>query len=173
MKKYNDNDVVVEGFEDMSEYLKDVSVEEVIKSMWEICGDNLEWNVEDELKEWDKSFEGGKKYVVRGKKGSRGYYEGLEVIREGSVLYEKDLIFGSDFWILRLVKEEELKEDLEDGSYSREEYDELIKLYREGSNREVFEESMCGCINYEDGCEFSEEESWYYFVVNKLNKEEV
>ncbi len=74
---------------------------------------------------------------------------------------------------MRLVKEDELKEDLEDGSYSREEYDELIKLYREGSNEEVFEESYCGCINYEDGCEFSEEESWYYFVVNKLNKEEV
>ena len=160
MKKYNDNDVVVEGFEDVSEYIKDKSVEEVIEMMWEVCGDNLEWNVEDELKEWDKSFEGGKKYVVRGKKGSRGYYEGLEVIREGSVLYEKDLIFGSDYWKMRLVKEEELKEDLEDGSYSREEYDELIKLYREGSNREVFLDSLCGCVNVYEG-EFNEEESFY------------
>ena len=167
MKKYNDNDVV-RNFLDV-----DISVEEVIEEVWEVSGDNLYWNVEDEVKKWSKSFEGGKKYIVRGKVGSRGYYEGLEVIREGSVLYEKDLIFGSDFWMLRLVKEEELKEDLEDGSYSREEYDELIKLYREGSNREVFEESMCGCINYEDGCEFSEEESFYYFVVNKLRKEEV
>jgi len=167
MRKYNDNDVVVGGFMDV-----DISVEEVVKNMWEVSGDNLYWNVEDEVKKWSKSFEDGKKYVVRGKVGSRGYYEGLEVIREGSVLYEKDLIFGSDFWMLRLVKEEELKEDLEDGSYSREEYDELIKLYREGSNKEVFEESMCGCINYEDGCEFSEEESFYYFVVDKLKEEE-
>jgi len=167
MKKYNDNDVV-RNFLDV-----DISVEEVIEEVWEVSGDNLYWNVEDEVKKWSKSFEGGKKYVVRGKVGSRGYYEGLEVIREGSVLYEKDLIFGSDFWMLRLVMEEELKEDLEDGSYSREEYDELIKLYREGSNREVFEESMCGCINYEDGCEFNEEESYYYYVVDRLRKEEV
>ena len=168
MKKYNDNDVVVGGLLDV-----DISVEEVLENMWEVSGDSLYWNVEDELKEWKKSFKNGKKYVVCGKVGSRGYYEGLEVIREGEILYEKDLIFGSDYWKMRLVKEEELKEDLKDGWYSREEYDELIKLYREGSNREVFEESMCGCINYEDGCEFSEEESWYYFVVNKLNKEEV
>jgi len=166
MRKYNDNDVVVGGFMDV-----DISVEEVVKNMWEVSGDNLYWNVEDEVKEWNKSFEGGKKYVVRGKVGSRGYYEGLEVIREGSVLYEKDLIFGSDFWMLRLVKEEELKEDLEDGSYSREEYDELIKLYREGSNKEVFEESLCGCINGFDG-EFNEEESYYYYVVDKLKEEE-
>ena len=166
MRKYNDNDVVVGGFMDV-----DISVEEVIRNMWEVSGDNLYWNVEDEVKEWNKSFEGGKKYVVRGKVGSRGYYEGLEVIREGSVLYEKDLIFGSDFWMLRLVKEEELKEDLEDGSYSREEYDELIKLYREGSNKEVFEESLCGCINGFDG-EFNEEESYYYYVVDKLKEEE-
>jgi len=145
MKKYNDNDVV-SNFLDV-----DCSVEDVLENMWEVSGDNLEWNVEDELKEWKKSFKNGKKYVVRGKVGSRGYYEGLEVIREGNVLYEKDLIFGSDFWMLRLVKEEELKEDLEDGSY-----------------REVFEESMCGCINYEDGCEFNEEESYYYYVVNRL-----
>jgi len=172
MKKYNDNDVVVEGFEDVSYYVKDKSVEEVIEMMWEVSGDSLYWNVEDELKEWKKSFEGGKKYVVRGCVGSRGYYEGLEVIREGEVLYEKDLIFGSDYWKMRLVKEEELREDLEDGSYSKEEYDELIKLYREGSNREVFEESMCGCINYEDGCEFNEEEGYYYFVVNRLRKED-
>ena len=40
MKKYNDNDIVVNGFEDMREYLKDVSVEEVIKRMWEESGDN-------------------------------------------------------------------------------------------------------------------------------------
>jgi len=168
MKKYKDNDVVVGGLLDV-----DISVEEVLENMWEVSGDNLEWNVEDELKDWKKSFKNGKKYVVRGNVGSRGYYEGLEVIREGNVLYEKDLIFGSDFWMLRLVKEEELKEDLEDGSYSREEYDELIKLYREGSNREVFEESMCGCINYEDGCEFNEEESYYYYVVDRLRKEDV
>jgi len=166
MRKYNDNDVVVGGFMDV-----DISVEEVVKNMWEVSGDNLYWNVEDEVKKWSKSFEDGKKYVVRGKVGSRGYYEGLEVIREGSVLYEKDLIFGSDFWMLRLVKEEELKEDLEDGSYSREEYDELIKLYREGSNKEVFEESLCGCINGFDG-EFNEEESYYYYVVDKLKEEE-
>jgi len=166
MKKYNDNDVVVGGFIDV-----DISVEEVIRNMWEVSGDDLYWKVEDEVKKWSKSFEDGKKYVVRGKVGSRGYYEGLEVIREGSVLYEKDLIFGSDFWMLRLVKEEELKEDLEDGSYSREEYDELIKLYREGSNKEVFEESLCGCINGFDG-EFNEEESYYYYVVDKLKEEE-
>jgi hypothetical protein len=171
MKKYNDNDVVVNGFEDMSKYIKDVSVEYVLDNMWEVSGDNLYWNVKDKLKKWKKSFKNGKKYVVRGCVGSRGYYEGLEVIRKGDVLYEKDLFFGSDFWKLRLVREEELKEDLKDGWYSREEYDELIKLYREGSNREVFEDSLCGCINYEDGCEFNEEESYYYFVVNRLNNE--
>ena len=118
MKKYNDNDVV-RNFLDV-----DISVEEVIEEVWEVSGDNLYWNVEDEVKKWSKSFEGGKKYIVRGKVGSRGYYEGLEVIREGS-------------------------------------------------NREVFEESMCGCINYEDGCEFNEEESYYYYIVSRLRKEEV
>ena len=164
MKKYKDNDVVVGGLLDV-----DISVEEVLENMWEVSGDNLEWNVEDELKDWKKSFKNGKKYVVRGYVGSRGYYEGLEVIREGSVLYEKDLIFGSDFWMLRLVKEEELKEDLEDGSYSREEYDELIKLYREGSNEEVFVDSLCGCVNVYGG-EFNEEESFYYYVVDRLRQ---
>ena len=167
MKKYNDNDVVVGGLLDV-----DISVEEVLENMWEVSGDSLYWNVEDELKEWKKSFKNGKKYVVSGKVGSRGYYEGLEVIREGNVLYEKDLIFGSDYWKMRLVKEDELKEDLEDGSYSREEYDELIKLYREGSNREVFLDSLCGCVNVYEG-EFNEEESFYYYVVNKLRVEDV
>ena len=166
MKKYDDNDVVVEGFLDV-----DISVEEVLDMMWEVSGDNLYWEVKDELKKWKKSFKNGKKYVVRGKVGSRGYYEGLKVIREGNVMYEKDLLFGSDFWKLRLVKEDELKEDLEDGSYSKEEYDELIKLYREGSNREVFEECYCGCINCNEG-EFNEEESFYYFVVDKLRWED-
>jgi len=84
MKKYKDNDVVVGGLLDV-----DISVEEVLENMWEVSGDNLEWNVEDELKDWKKSFKNGKKYVVRGYVGSRGYYEGLEVIREGNVLYEK------------------------------------------------------------------------------------
>ena len=164
MKKYNDNDVVVGGLLDV-----DCSVEEVLDNMWEVSGDNLYWNVEDKIKKWKKSFKNGKKYVVRGKVGSRGYYEGLEVIREGEVLYEKDLIFGSDYWKMRLVKEDELKEDLEDGSYSREEYDELIKLYREGSNEEVFVDSLCGCVNVYGG-EFNEEESFYYYVVDRLRQ---
>ena len=170
MRKYNDNDVVVISWWNKN-YLKNKSVEEVIRNMWEVSGDDLYWKVEDEVKKWSKSFEGGKKYVVRGKVGSRGYYEGLEVIREGEDLFEKDLLFGSDFWKLRLIMIEDLKEDLEDGSYSKEKYEELVKLYKEGSNKEVFEESLCGCINYEDGCEFNEEESYYYYVVDKLNEE--
>jgi len=170
MRKYNDNDVVVISWWNEN-YLKNKSVEEVIRNMWEVSGDDLYWKVEDEVKKWNKSFEGGKKYVVRGKVGSRGYYEGLEVIREGEDLFEKDLLFGSDFWKLRLIMIEDLKEDLEDGSYSKEKYEELVKLYKEGSNKEVFEESLCGCINYEDGCEFNEEESYYYYVVDKLNEE--
>ena len=171
MRKYNDNDVVVISWWNEN-YLKNKSVEEVIRNMWEVSGDDLYWNVEDEVKKWSKSFEDGKKYVVRGKVGSRGYYEGLEVIREGEDLFEKDLLFGSDFWKLRLIMIEDLKEDLEDGSYSKEKYEELVKLYKEGSNKEVFEESLCGCINYEDGCEFNEEESYYYYVVDKLKEEE-
>ena len=171
MRKYNDNDVVVISWW-KNNYLKNKSVEEVIRNMWEVSGDDLYWNVEDEVKKWNKSFEGGKKYVVRGKVGSRGYYEGLEVIREGEDLFEKDLLFGSDFWKMRLLMIEDLKEDLEDGSYSKEKYEELVKLYKEGSNKEVFEESLCGCINYEDGCEFNEEESYYYYVVDKLKEEE-
>ena len=170
MRKYNDNDVVVISWW-KNNYLKNKSVEEVIRNMWEVSGDDLYWKVEDEVKKWNKSFEGGKKYVVRGKVGSRGYYEGLEVIREGEDLFEKDLLFGSDFWKMRLLMIEDLKEDLEDGSYSKEKYEELVKLYKEGSNKEVFEESLCGCINYEDGCEFNEEESYYYYVVDKLNEE--
>ncbi|MAB50915.1 hypothetical protein [Marinobacter sp.] len=171
MRKYNDNDVVVISWW-KNNYLKNKSVEEVIRNMWEVSGDDLYWKVEDEVKKWNKSFEGGKKYVVRGKVGSRGYYEGLEVIREGEDLFEKDLLFGSDFWKMRLLMIEDLKEDLEDGSYSKEKYEELVKLYKEGSNKEVFEESLCGCINYEDGCEFNEEESYYYYVVDKLKEEE-
>ena len=167
MKKYND--VVVKGFEDVSK-CKDKSVEEVIESL---C-----WEVEDELKKWKKSFEGGKKYVIVGKIGCRGLYEGIEVIREGEVLLEKDLVYGSDYWKFRKEMLEELKEDLEDGIWSKEEYDELVMLYREGSNDDVYEESLCGCINEEYGdddyigCEFNDDEVWYYYIVNRLRKED-
>ena len=153
----------------------DISIEEVIEELWEVSGDNLYWNVEDKLKEYeDWDFKNGKKYVVVGEIGSRGYYGGIEEIREGDVLLEKDLNFGSDYWKMRRDRLEDLKEDYKDGYYSKEEYVELLKLYREGSNREVFEESLCGCINDGDysGSEFYDDGSYYYYVVNRLRKED-
>ena len=153
----------------------DISIEEVIEELWEVSGDNLYWNVEDKLKEYeDWDFKNGKKYVVVGEIGSRGYYGGIEEIREGDVLLEKDLNFGSDYWKMRRDRLEDLKEDYKDGYYDKEEYVELLKLYREGSNREVFEESLCGCINDGDysGSEFYDDGSYYYYVVNRLRKED-
>lgn len=153
----------------------DISIEEVIEELWEVSGDNLEWNVEDELKEYeDWDFKNGKKYVVVGCVGSRGYYEGIEEIREGDVLLEKDLRFGSDYWMWRKDRLKELKEDYKDGYYKKDEYVRLLKMYREGSNREVFENDLVGCINDGDywGSENSDEESWYYYVVNRLRKED-
>jgi hypothetical protein len=166
MKKYNDNDVVVNGF-----YGVDISVEEVVKILWEDSGDNLDWNVEDEVKKWKKSFEGGKKYVIRGCIGSRGYYEGLEIIREGEVMYEKDLMYGSDYWILRESMLEDLEKEYKEGGYwSKEEYEGEVELWKEGSNREISMDKLFGCING-DGVEYNEEEGYYYFVVNRLNNE--
>jgi len=173
-RSYNNykEDDVVDYFMDC-----DISVEEVIEELWEVSGDNLYWNVKDELKDFENEeydFGNGKKYVVRGKVGSRGYYEGIEVIREGEDLYEKDLEFGSDYWMWRRSRVEDLKEDYKDGYYKKDEYVELLKMYREGSNREIFENDLCGCINDGDyeGSENSEEESWYYYIVNRLRKED-
>lgn len=174
MKKYNDNDVV-------NVCLDVCSVEDIIKQMREFSYNppNEPLNLEDELKDFENKgydFEGGKKYVVVSGVGCRGLYEGIKVIREGEVLYEKDLYFGSDFWKLRRERLKLYKQEFEDGIYSKEEYDKLVKLYKEGSNSEVCEYELCGCIN-EDHCphddeyersEFVEDGSWYYYIVDRL-----
>jgi hypothetical protein len=73
MKKYNENDKV-------NVLLGVCSVEEVVEDMWELSGNNDGWNVKDDLKDYkDWDFKNGKKYVVMGIVGSRGYYEGFRI----------------------------------------------------------------------------------------------
>ena len=166
MKKYNENDKV-------NVWLGVCSVEEVVEDMWELSGDNNEWNVKDDLKDYkDWDFKNGKKYVVRGCVGSRGYYEGVEIVREGEVLLEKDLMYGSDFWMEREYMLEELEKEYKEGGYwSKEEYEGEVEFWKEGSNREISMDKLMGCINGENG-EWDSEESWYYYIVNRLRKED-
>ena len=189
-----------------------VSVEEMLKSVWENSGDNQDWKVEDELQEWHRSFEGGKKYVVRCTVGSRGFYGGFEIIREGTELFESDLLFGTDFWMLRKREVEYLENKLRKevdkvlGSNKKrfkiysstlkdkygcskevwvgwknklqdlyDEYSSAIKIYKEGSNDDINEESLCSCINDDDwsdidGDETTEESGYYYFLVDRLRE---
>ena len=167
MKKYNENDVV------NNVWLNECSVEEVVEDMWELSGDNLYWNVKDDLKDYkDWDFKNGKKYVVRGCVGSRGYYEGVEIVREGEVLLEKDLMYGSDFWMEREYMLEELEKEYKEGGYwSKEEYEGEVEFWKEGSNREISMDKLMGCINGENG-EWDEESMWYYYIVNRLRKED-
>ena len=182
MKKYNDNDVVVKGFD--YPHLKGKSVVEVLDMLSQIS-DFRGRDVEDELKDFQKEgyeFGNGKKYVVVCKIGCRGLFEGIEVIREGEVLLEKDLIYGSDYWKFRKEMLEDLEKEYNEykegkgfwKSWDKEEYERDVMLYREGSNDEVFEYSMCGCINEEYGdedyigCEFDDDQVWYYYVVDRL-----
>ena len=169
MKKYNENDVVNDFYFNGV----DISVEEVVEILWEDSGDSLYWNVEEDLKDYkDWDFKNGKKYVIRGCIGSRGYYEGLEIIREGEVMYEKDLMYGSDYWILRESMLKDLEREYKEGGYwSKEEYEEEVKFWKEGSNREINEDRLFGCVDG-DGVEYNEEEGFYYFVVNRLRKED-
>ena len=166
-KKYNENDVVNDV------WLNELSVEEVVEEMWELSGDSLYWNVKDDLKDYkDWDFKNGKKYVVRGCVGSRGYYEGVEIVREGEVLLEKDLMYGSDFWMEREYMLEELEKEYKEGGYwSKEEYEGEVEFWKEGSNREISMDKLMGCINGENG-EWDSEESWYYYIVNRLRKED-
>ena len=166
-KKYNENDVV------NNVWLNECSVEEVVEDMWEVSGNNLYWNVKDDLKDYkDWDFKNGKKYVVRGCVGSRGYYEGVEIVREGKVLLEKDLMYGSDFWMEREYRLEELEKEYKEGGYwSKEEYEGEVEFWKEGSNREISMDKLMGCINGETG-EWDSEESWYYYIVNRLRKED-
>lgn len=168
-----------------------VSVEEMLKSVWENSGDNQDWKVEDELQEWHQSFEGGRTYVVHCTIGSRGFYDGFEIIREGTELFESDLLFGTDFWKLRKREVENLENELRKevdkvlagnkvGWKNKlqdlyDEYSSAIKIYKEGSNDEINEESLCSCINDDDwsdidGGEATEETGHYYFLVNRLRE---
>ena len=168
MKKYNENDKV-------NVWLGVCSVEEVVEDMWELSGDNNEWNVKDDLKDYkDWDFKNGKKYVVMGIVGSRGYYEGVEIVREGDVLLEKDLGYGSDFWMFRKEMLEDLEKDYKDGDISKEDYERNVKFWKEGSNRDIKENYLVGCINESDGGngEWNEESMEYYYIVDRLNKED-
>ena len=166
MKKYNKNDIV------NIFYRENISVEEVIEIVLDHSGDGNSYDIEEELKIWKKSFEGGKKYVVRGSIGSRGLYEGIEVIREDNLL-EKDLIFGSDYWILRESMLKNLEEEYKEGYWSKEEYKGEVEFWN-GSSNEISYERYYGMINDDDnewrGVESSDEESFYYFLVDKLKK---
>lgn len=177
MKKYNHDDVV------NNVWLDERSVEEVVRDMWDLSGDNDEWNVKDDLKDYkDWDFTNGKKYVVRATIGSRGCYEGVEIVREGEVLLEKDLWYGSDFWMEREYMLKELKEDLDNAYIScvenqhlhskKEEYEKEVKFWKEGSNRDILEDSLMGCINESDdgNSEWNEESQCYYYVVNRLKR---
>lgn len=129
------------------------------------------WNVEDELKEFE-DMHGSKlqqgKLVVRGTIGSRGYYEGCDVIREGDTLYEYDTMYGTDFWKLRKAN----LDDLSDDWWSdKEEYDLEVDFWKYASNDEISYERLFGVINFYGkfrGSENNEEEAWYYFLVNRL-----
>jgi len=170
MKKYNENDKV-------NVWLGVCSVEEVVEDMWELSGNNDGWNVKDDLKDYkDWDFKNGKKYVVMGIVGSRGYYEGVEIVREGDVLLEKDLGYGSDFWKFRKEMLEDLERDYKFGDdISKEKYEKKVKFWREGSNRDIEEGWLMGCINESDdgNGEWNEESEYYYYVVDRLNKEVV
>ena len=168
MKKYNENDKV-------NVWLGVCSVEEVVEEMWDLCGDNLEWNVKDDLKDYkDWDFKNGKKYVVEGIIGSRGYYEGVEIIREGDVLLEKDLGYGSDFWMFRKEMLEDGERDYKLGNISKEKYERKVKFWNECSNRDIEEGWLMGCINESDdgNSEWNEESMYYYYIVNRLRKED-
>jgi len=170
MKKYNENDKV-------NVWLGVCSVEEVVEDMWELSGNNDGWNVKDDLKDYkDWDFKNGKKYVVMGIVGSRGYYEGVEIVREGDVLLEKDLGYGSDFWKFRKEMLEDLERDYKFGDdISKEKYEKKVKFWKEGSNRDIEEGWLMGCINESDdgNGEWNEESEYYYYVVDRLNKEVV
>jgi len=170
MKKYNENDKV-------NVLLGVCSVEEVVEDMWELSGNNDGWNVKDDLKDYkDWDFKNGKKYVVMGIVGSRGYYEGVEIVREGDVLLEKDLGYGSDFWKFRKEMLEDLERDYKFGDdISKEKYEKKVKFWREGNNRDIEEGWLMGCINESDdgNGEWNEESEYYYYVVDRLNKEVV
>ena len=170
MKKYNENDKV-------NVLLGVCSVEEVVEDMWELSGNNDGWNVKDDLKDYkDWDFKNGKKYVVMGIVGSRGYYEGVEIVREGDVLLEKDLGYGSDFWKFRIEMLEDLERDYKFGDdISKEKYEKKVKFWKEGSNRDIEECWLMGCINESDdgNGEWNEESEYYYYVVDRLNKEVV
>ena len=168
MKKYNENDKV-------NVWLGVCSVEEVVEEMWDLCGDNLEWNVKDDLKDYkDWDFKNGKKYVVEGIIGSRGYYEGVEIIREGDVLLEKDLGYGSDFWMFRKEMLEDGERDYKLGNISKEKYERKVKFWNECSNRDIEEGWLMGCINESDdgNSEWNEESMYYYYIVDRLRKED-
>ena len=176
MKKYNENDKV-------NVWLGVCSVEEVVEDMWELSGDNDEWNVKDDLKDYkDWDFKNGKKYVVMGIVGSRGYYEGVEIVREGDVLLEKDLEYGSDYWILRKEMLEDLEKEYNEykegkgfwKNWDKEEYERDVKFWKEGSNRDIKEKWLCGCINESDdgNSEWNEESMYYYYIVDRLRKED-
>ena len=170
MKKYNENDKV-------NVWLGVCSVEEVVEDVWELSGNNDGWNVKDDLKDYkDWDFKNGKKYVVMGIVGSRGYYEGVEIVREGDVLLEKDLGYGSDFWKFRKEMLEDLERDYKFGDdISKEKYEKKVKFWKEGSNRDIEEGWLMGCINESDdgNGEWNEESEYYYYIVDRLRKEEV
>lgn len=165
MKKYNENDEV-------KICMGVCSVEEVVRDMWDLAADNDEWNVKDDLKDYkDWDFTNGKKYVVEAVIGSRGYYEGVEIIREGEVLLEKDLAYGTDYWMFRKEMLEELEKDYKDGDLSKEDYERNVKLFREGSNRDISERWLVGCINdSDDNAEWNEESQYHYYVVDRLKR---
>ena len=171
MKKYNEYN----ENDEVNVWLGECSVEEVVEDLWELSGDDNEWNVEDDLKDYkDWDFKNGKKYVVMGIIGSRGYYEGVEIVREGDVLLEKDLGYGSDFWMFRKERLEDLERDYKDGCISKEKYEKEVKFWKEGSNRDIEEGWLCGCINESNGDngEWNEESMYYYYIVNRLRKED-
>jgi hypothetical protein len=88
----------------------------------------------------------------------------------------KDLGYGSDFWKFRKEMLEDLERDYKFGDdISKEKYEKKVKFWREGSNRDIEEGWLMGCINESDdgNGEWNEESEYYYYVVDRLNKEVV